>query len=237
MTKILMLTKTDVKNIFREQMLYFMFVFAPLLTLAGIRWLVPWLGAKFPVITPYYSLILLFLILNIVTGLGFVIASILLDERDEDVLTAIRVMPISANTFLLYRLGFTYLIAFLFTFIAIQFSGLVSFNLIQTVLIAILFALVAPMLTLLMVIFSRNKVEGLAVYKALNLFIFLPAVTFFIDSIFRYLLAIFPLYWSFQYLWEIAHGGKAWTYLGIALVFNFALLFGLFIWFKRKVFR
>ena len=231
-----MLGITDMKNIFREQMLYFMFVFAPLLTFAGIRWLVPWLGAKFPIIIPYYPLIVLFLILQIVTGMGFVIASILLDERDEDVLTAIRTTPISANAFLAYRLGFTYLIAFLFAIVAIQFSDLVDFNFLQIILLAFLFALVAPTMALLMVIFSRNKVEGLAVFKALNLFIFLPAITFFIDSVFQYIFAIFPLYWSYQYLWEIAHGGTAWGYLGFALVFNLLLLYSLFIWFKRKVF-
>jgi fluoroquinolone transport system permease protein len=128
MQKIIALTWSDLKNILREQILYGMFLIAPVLQFAVLKWGAPALAARYPIIEEYYPGIILFMGLQVVAGIGFVVASILLDERDEDVLTAIRTSPISANTFLAYRLFAVTLIAFLWSLLIISASGLVRFS-------------------------------------------------------------------------------------------------------------
>ena len=48
-----------------------------------------------------------------------------------------------------------------------------------------LLALLAPIMTITLATFAGNKVEGLALFKGLNLVVFLPAAAFFIGLVGR----------------------------------------------------
>ena len=235
MGKIIALTITDIRNIFREQLLYFMFAGAPVLQFAAARFLVPWIGELYPQIEPYYPLILLLLLLQLVTGTGFVIASILLDERDEGVLTALRIMPISENAFILYRLLFAVVISFLFSLFMILFSGLAEMSLLHALINALLLSLISPIMVLILATFSQNKIEGLAIFKGVNLVIFLPVAAFFINSSGRHLFGILPFHWSYQYFNAVANGQSAPLMMFIAVVSHLLLLNILVQVFKKKV--
>ena len=206
MSKLLALSINDFRNIFRERILYFMFVGAPVIMFLAARYVIPLLGDHFPVIAPYYGFILMLQIFNVVGGIGFVVASIILDERDEDVLTMLKITPITANFFIAYRLLFSVLISFLYGLAMILFTGLVEMTVGQAVLSAFLLAAVTPIIVLTLATFSSNKVEGLAIYKALNLVLTLPAVSFFLATKFQYFFWVIPVYWSFRWFMEGVDG-------------------------------
>jgi fluoroquinolone transport system permease protein len=186
MNKLLALSLTDCRNIFREQILYIMFVGAPVAQFLIARFLLPWVGEQFPAVVPYFPLIVMLMIVQVVSSIGFVGASILLDERDEDVLTAIRVMPVSATYFLTYRLLFTVLVSLAYALAMIRFTGLVFVPWPEAVAAAFLFACLGPVVLLVLAVFSTNKVEGLAVFKGLSLVLLLPAASFFISGGLKY---------------------------------------------------
>lgn len=234
MNKLLTLSRTDVRNIFRDQILYFMFVGAPIIQFALARFAVPALGDYFPNVIPYYPLIMTAIILQISSGIGFVIASILLDERDEDVLTAIRVLPVSANLFLAYRLLFATSVAFVFGFCMASFSGLIQLSTLQAIGFSLLFALVAPLMMLALTIFSSNKVEGLAIFKGLNFVLFLPLVALFVPTM-KWLFVMIPTHWTFQYLQVIDAGNSGELLFLIALAVHLIVLLILIQLFKRSV--
>ena len=236
MNKIISLSVNDFRNIFREQVLYFMFVIAPILQFLVARFLVPYLGAKYAVIIPYYPIILMFLTLQVVGGIGFVIASMILDERDEDLIIVLRVMPLNANTFIIYRLGMAFLLTFLYGMLMILFTGLVELPFLHAVGAAFLFAFLGPIITISMAVFSSNKVEGLALYKGINVILSLPVASFFITSPIRYVFGIVPVFWSYHYFNEAVTGGNWVYFLPIAIVLNVAAVLLLARFFKQRVF-
>lgn len=236
MSKLIALSLNDLRNIFRERILYFIFVGAPILTFFATKFLLPWLGTKFPIILPYFPLIIMLLIFNVIGGIGFVVASIILDERDEDVLTAIRVTPISSTFFIVYRLFFAVLISFIFGLIMILFTGIIEMSLVQAMLSSFLLAIVSPIMVLTLASFSGNKVEGLAVYKGLSLILFLPVASFFLPAKTHFFFWIIPVYWSFRWFVEGAGGNPIWYVFGVAILFNLVVILGLVQVFKRRVF-
>ena len=93
MQKLLRLVRLDLSMILREEMLWFMLFVVPALQFSAALLLLPWLEEQFPVMAEYHLLVVMLMTLQVVTSIGFVLASMLLDERDEEVLTALRAMP------------------------------------------------------------------------------------------------------------------------------------------------
>ena len=237
MHKLFRLAKLDFSMILREQMLWFMLFVVPGLQFSMVFLLLPWAEKRFLHLADYHLLILILMCLQVVSSIGFVLASMLLDERDEQILTALRAMPIGLNTFLFYRLGIGTFIAFLFAWAMLSTPGLEGLNLFQRLTAAFLFASVAPITMLALVAFSGNKVEGLAVYKALSLILLVPAGSFFLDSSITYLLGLIPVYWSMHYLDKVLAGQPAAIEFLLAVITHGVLLWGLLRFFRRRVWQ
>jgi fluoroquinolone transport system permease protein len=216
--------------------LYIMFVGAPVAQFLIARFLLPWVGEQFPAVVPYFPLIVMLMIVQVVSSIGFVGASILLDERDEDVLTAIRVMPVSATYFLTYRLLFTVLVSLAYALAMIRFTGLVFVPWPEAVAAAFLFACLGPVVLLVLAVFSTNKVEGLAVFKGLSLVLLLPAASFFISGGLKYAFGIIPVYWSFQFFDAAVAAKPGWGFFAAAFFTHLLFTLVLASLFKKKVF-
>ena len=217
-------------------MLWVMFFLAPVLQFLLARLLVPWLVEAFPVLAEYRLIILMLMALQVVTGIGFVAASIMLDEKDEGVLTAIRTLPLGAHTFLVSRLLGAVLIAFIFSLAMLGGTGLSALPGPTLPAAALLLALLTPLVALVLAGFARNKVEGLAIFKVLNLVLLLPVASLFLNSAARYALSIVPVYWTYQFIDGVNNGTLAAGYGLVALAFHLAVIAGLYRWFKRKIF-
>jgi len=234
MSHFLHLSLNDLRNILREKILWVMFLIAPLLQFIIARLALPWLTGAFPVLAPYEALILMLMTLQVVASISFVLSSMMLDERDEQVLSAIRVLPLSAASFLGYRLLGGSLIAALYAWCMLAGTGLVSFGLGPTLGGALYFALTMPIVALILATFARNKVEGLAIFKGLNLILMLPAFSLFIDSAARFLFAPVPLFWTFQFLSSAEAGAPAWGMFAAGLSLHGTLLYGLYRLFRKR---
>jgi len=237
LSKIIALSLNDFRSIFREQILYVMFVVAPLLEYSVVRWGLPPVVRQYPAVAPYQDVIILLLALQVVGGIGFVLASILLDERDDGVLTALRVTPVGPNTFLFYRLFMGLLVGWVFAIILLRFNGVLAFSWTATVLGGLFFALVAPLVMLAMSSFSKNKVEGLAMFKGINLVLLLPVAAFFLPEAWHYLFWIIPTHWTFQ-LFAVSQAGGAIGFLLLgAVVVHVLVLVALIRLFRKRVFE
>jgi fluoroquinolone transport system permease protein len=236
MRKLLRLAALDVRMILREQMLWFMFWVAPLLQFAAVFLLLPILERQFPALADYRLLILLLMTLQVVSSIGAVIAYMLLDEKDEQALMAIRTMPIGINAFLFYRLFMGTTAAFLFAMLMLGATGIASLGWVQILTGAMLFALAAPLVAMALASFAQNKVEGLAVYKVLSLVLLLPATSFLLPATWTAVLGVIPVYWTFHFLAAADAGQPATLELTLALLSHAAAFAGLFWLFRRRVF-
>lgn len=234
MSHFLQLSLNDLRNIFREKILWVMFLVAPLLQFFIARLALPWLTGTFPVSAPYESLILMLMTLQVVAGISFVLSSMLLDERDEQIISAIRVLPLGAASFLGYRLLGGSLIAGLYAWFMLAGTGLISFGLWPALGGTLYFALTMPIVALILATFARNKVEGLAIFKGLNLILMLPAFSLFIDSAAKFLFAPVPLFWTFQFLSSAEAGAPVWGMFAAGVGLHLAFLYGLYRLFRKR---
>ena len=191
------IVKNDLKLIFRDKSLMMMF-FVPVLIMLFLRFGVPELTALAPVLPGYYWLIISSLISVAAALPAFLIGFLILDEKDENLYAVFQVLPLPQNFILKWRVLFTVLLGFMFSFFIITLNGLIQFNLIQTVLIALQFSLIPPLLALSIVLIAKNKIEAAAVYKALSIFLILPAAAFFIRSDWRFAFGVIPFFWSYN---------------------------------------
>ena len=99
MKSILLYTRNDLRLIFRDPVLYFMF-FVPVLFIILLRFAMPPLFEVLPVLTSYKMVILVSICLVTAMFPAFIFSFIMLDEKDLEVLAVIRVLPVSADGFI-----------------------------------------------------------------------------------------------------------------------------------------
>lgn len=238
MKKILSLCYNDFKNILREPMLVFMMLGPILLTIA-LRWLIPVFTVALKAyidLTIYYPLITGFVVLFIPMLMGMLSGFILLDERDDYVFMTLITTPLSKEGYILYRILLPMGISFIYSIIIIPIINLISFSFISIIPIAVLAAVEAPLVALYLVAFAGNKVEGLALSKALGFFMIAPFAGYFIKSNWKYLFGLLPTYWSSMAL--IIGDIKAygyWIHIILGLIVNLFLLYILLRKFNKKI--
>jgi fluoroquinolone transport system permease protein len=236
MSRFISLSIHDFRNILRDPELRALLFLVPVLTFLATRYALPFLTEQYPILNDFQMIIRILLSLQVVMTVGFVIASILLDEKDEGVMTALRVLPVGADLFLAYRLIVALLISLLFGWGMLFAAGPAALSMSASWAGAILLALVTPIITLILAGFARDKVEGLSFFKALSFIIVLPGVALLLNSTAQYLFAPIPTFWTFLFLEKAAAGEAAWLEFSVAVLFHSLVIGGCYAWFKRKVF-
>lgn len=188
--------KIDIKNIFRDKSLVMM-LFLPLLFVFLLQVALPAIAEYFNDIMDYQGLIVVFFGIIAAFFPAYVVSFVMLDEKDQDLQTVLKVMPLPYHLFVIYRIVFTASMAFISCFVTMFFSGF-SIVWYKTVLISAQTSLIAPTAVLFVVCNARNKIEGVALFKLLNVFVFLPVLSYFVDAWYRYLFAIHLLFWPFE---------------------------------------
>lgn len=191
MHKIITLGGNDLRNIFRDKALALIF-FVPFVIIPLLRFATPVLSKQFPIVTGYYPLILAAFCYLMANFPAFLVSFIMLDEKDEGVLTAIKVTPFSLPHLLAYRVFLIVVLGTLFSTLVILLSRLVQTDLWLTLSISVLFAMIAPITTLTVLTFARNKIEGLSILKGLSVILMLPLLSFFFDNSWTLVLGIVP---------------------------------------------
>lgn len=235
MKKLTTLLSSDFRQIARDPTLSF-FLVAPLLLIIFVRLFVPYITSIFPIIEAYHPVIIMFAAIQSAIMFGFIISFVILDEKDENVLQVIRVLPISPYFFLLYRLLFATVFSALGAFLMLTFCGIAYPGWVPSILLSIQYGLTAPLITLIVATFANNKVEGMAYFKGVDLVLLLPLLSFFVGDTTQYIFSIIPAFWTYQLLnASIAHGDTIYFFV-VGLLFYMVAIGVLYVQFKKRVF-
>lgn len=194
----------DLKSIRRDSLL-FSVMLIPWLLVLSLRLAIPPITEFLQTrsgfdLVPYYPLVVcFFVLLNVPLLFGVMTGFLMLDERDEDTLTALRVTPVALSGLIHYRMWVSFVLSALYIVITVPLTGLIRLeHPLQIVLPALLSALFAPVVTLFLVAFAKNKLEGFALMKGAGLILLGPMASFFVIGEARWLFGVLPTFWSLQ---------------------------------------
>jgi len=242
MVYILKLAVNDLRNIMRDRFFVFAFFAYPVMLVLFSRILVHLIAPRIENVFPIaanFSLVFMFFIVMIPFIFSFISAFLILDERDEHILTVLRVMPISRNSYLIYRMFFMSFFAFIVLLIFPLLSGLVDFTLssyLAYIPVAILFALFTPLAALLVASFATNKVQAFAIFKIGGTVFILPIFAFFLSlGDLKYIFSPIPNFWSLMSLDSVLQNGTIdIVSMVIGYIFHIVLIGALFYIFNKK---
>jgi hypothetical protein len=225
----------DLRNILRDRLLLYSAFLIPLIIIIFTRLVIPWLSENIVPLQQYYSLLFMLFATTIPMMFGFVTGFLIMDERDENLLTVLRVMPISRSAYLIYRMAFMSVLSFIYILLFPALTGLIDISLLDFLPIAVLLALFTPVMGLIANIVANNKVQAFAVFKMLGGVFFLPLFAFFINNDFKYIFGVIPNFWTFMALDKLLNtGNQDVVFLGIGFIYHFVFLGVLFYLFNKK---
>lgn len=182
---------------------------APLLTAFVFRFGVPYAETllcdyfqKQVILARYYLLFDLFLFLIPSYMLCFASAMVMLTERDENMAVCIAVTPVGKTGYILSRQVFPAAIAFFYTHLLAWFFTLNDWDLPMISAVSLLMCLSGTAAMYLVVSFSRNRVEGMAMAKIAALVFLGLVIPFFVTSDVQYIASVLPTYWTARFCRE-----------------------------------
>jgi fluoroquinolone transport system permease protein len=157
---------------------------------------------------------------------GWIVGFMLLEERTQQMLTALGVTPLTRRGFLLWRLSLPIAIALLggLLLVGLGRTGITDPS--RALAAVALLAVWAPGFALMLVAFADNEVEGLALAKFGGLVSMLPLVTLYVDGPWVWLAGVLPPFWAVQLL-----AGGPWWLLAPGLAVS-----GLWLWWMLRRF-
>ncbi|MEL6534429.1 MAG: hypothetical protein AAFQ98_03400 [Bacteroidota bacterium] len=230
------LTINDVRNVVRDRLLLMIF-FVPAILLGFVRGVMPLILEHYPDVADYQHLILMLATAQIPTTFGLVAAFVMLDEKDERVFEVLRSLPVSSYRFIGFRLGWVFGFTAIGAAIFLSLSGLMELSLLSVLQASLLYGILSVILTLFIVTYTANKVEGLAVFKGLNIAMYLPVLPWVWDNAWLQVLAAMPSYWPFRIIAEAQATGEAphlWFGIGLVVLLLFVMI--LLSQFRKRVF-
>jgi fluoroquinolone transport system permease protein len=220
----------DAHSVRRDALLRWMIVVPPLMALAA-RSLLPQLVSRAGELAghdllPYYEPLMGYTLLLFTPALvGMIIGFLLLDQRDDQTLSALRVTPLSLGNYLAYRLTVPMALSFALSIIAFPIAGFRGVDAAGIALAAFVAAPFAPLMALALGTFAANKVQGFALTKAQGVVFMLPLIAFFVDSPWTWLVGLVPSFWAGKVYWLLlARESLAWPVAAIGLIYQALLL-------------
>ncbi|MFH1879871.1 MAG: ABC transporter permease [Bacillota bacterium] len=190
-----------IRQIRGDKMLY-MLCFLPLLIAAVFRFGIPFLEARLcaafgaaTILADYYLLFDLFLAVFTPYFLVFISAMVMLSEIDENIAAYLAVTPIRRRGYLVSRLLYPALLSVAVSAALLFFCSLTPWTVWNILLACLLSAVLCIPVAMLIVSFSHNRVEGMALAKLAGLLLFGLPVPFFLQNGYQYLFAWLPSFW------------------------------------------
>ena len=233
----------DARNVARDSMLRWLAIFTAAFGLL-FRFAVPrvadMLQQQFGFdLVAYYPLLMSFLPLVAAGLIGTVVGFLLLDQRDDQTLTALMVTPLSLGDYLRYRLSGLMLLSAMFGAVVVPLAGLSKTTTVQVVVSAMTAAPLASIYALFLGTFAANKVQGFALAKAVGVVLVPCVVSYFVTGPWQSVFGIVPHYWALKVFWLFGEGAtaSALVHAIIGLVWQTVLLMLLVQHFSRVVRR
>lgn len=233
--------RNDIRGTYRDPLLV-MVVLAPVIWTSLVAILTPMftemLAQRYDFdLVPYYPLVLTaFLLLTSIIIAGGLGAFLVLDEVDAGTMTALRVAPVPMSTFFAYRAVTVMLVTTVYVIATLSFSGILEPGLIPALIPIGLVAGLSAVVTLLLIItMAGNKIQGIAMLRALGMLIAgLPCLPWFIDSPWSLAFGVLPPYWAAKAFWVASAHGTWWPYLVGGVIYNLVIAWPLFRRFLAK---
>jgi fluoroquinolone transport system permease protein len=230
----------DLLNLIRDPLLKWMIVM-PFLIALLFRFLIPALAgwaAPYVDLVPYYPMFMGLIVVMVPMLYGVCIGFLILDERDEGMLAAMKVTPVSMASYLAYRVTAPAVVSFVTSLVAIPVAGLASVDVATIVVIALVSSLEAPLFALVFAVLAENKVQGFAIQKMLGTVLAIPLLAYFIDPKWEFVFYVIPTFWPIKAFWEgITGGPNFWLYVLGAVIVHVVLIGVLLRLFDRKIHR
>lgn len=147
------------------------------------------------ILKDYYLLFDLLLALVTSYMLCFASAMMMLTEYDENMASYLAVTPVGKKGYILSRLAFPAVIAFIVSIVLMRWFSLTTWALGMILLTVLLACLASVAVALLLLAFSHNRVEGVAKGKLSGLLMLGLFIPFFLSSDIQYLFSTLPSFW------------------------------------------
>lgn len=144
---------------------------------------------------------------------GAVVGFLLLDQRDDRTLLALRVTPLPFGAYVAYRLAAPAFAALLATLAAVALAGGLGLAPLGALLAALAAAPLAPVAALALAAFARNKVQGFALVKAASVLLAAPLGALFLAPQWHAPLLFLPTYLVARAVWALQAGEAPWLLL------------------------
>ena len=200
----------DLRNVGRDPMLRWIVVLMPAFGLF-FRFAVPPLAATLEQrlgfdLTTTYPLLMSFLPLAVAGMVGSVVGFLLLDQRDDQTLSALLVTPLSMGDYLRYRFVVLLVPCLALTWITVPLAGLTDTTWLQRTVSAVVAAPLAPIYALFLGSFAANKVQGFALVKAMGIVLVPCIAAYFVSGPWQAAFAVVPHYWPMKVFWLFDEG-------------------------------
>lgn len=216
----------DARGVRRDSLLSWM-IFLPVFGALVLRWGLPPLTARlieqynFDLMPYYPALLAYFFVVMTPVIFGTVIGFLLLDEKDDQTLIALQVTPLSTNQYLAYRIAIPVVLTVAMILVIFPLSGLSALPLMNTLIVGVVAAPLAPLFALYLATFAQNKVQGFALIKLSGIVLMIPILAFFLQSPWEVVFGLLPTYWLMNTYWALEAGqSDVWVYGLIALVYQ-----------------
>ena len=175
---------------------------------------------------------------------GTIFGFMLLDEKEDDTLTAMQVTPVPLDRYLAYRVALPTVLAFAFILVLEPTlatvlradQGQLSWG--QRIPVALAASLVAPTTALVLSIFAANKVQGLAFTKFTGIAGLVILFGWFVPLPWQWALGLFPPFLVTRAYWMALAGESFWwAVLALGLALELGLLLTLVRRFRALVVR
>ncbi|WP_203363728.1 hypothetical protein [Bacillus sp. REN10] len=199
MSAIKSLMRMDAKQMYRDPMFMLIF-FAPCLLIVFTRFGVPFLNEVLErqfnwELTNFHPLIMSFTMILIPLMTGVITGFMMLDERDESIISYFAVTPLTKTGYFQYRLAIPVTLTILFSTYWFLFSSLDSPSITMMLFLIPMLALEAAIIALFQAAFAANKIEGLALSKGIGLIVFAPLIAYFLKQIWQITGSLIPTFW------------------------------------------
>lgn len=232
----------ELKKWLRDPMMIFLIAYPIILALI-VRLGVPFTEDKFHFsLAPYYHIIIAAVMLLTAAVTGGVIGFSILDDRDDKVLYAIDVSPVSFNTFMGIKFFMSFILTYISCIVAILIIDIGEIPLYALLLVTATISLFSSVSAMFVNFFATNKVEGFAMMKAGAMIIIFTIVSMFFTDYKEFFFGFEPNFWSVKALSvamlpNVDFNLGFWGYYTVGLIYVIVLNILVYKIFKRRIIK